>query len=30
MKISGQNMLEVNEGKSPLEMHGDREKGATA
>ena len=26
MKISGQNILEVNEGKSLLEMHGDREK----
>ena len=26
MKISGQNILEVNEGKSPLEMHRDREK----
>ena len=25
MKISGQNILEINEGKSPLEMHGDRE-----
>ena len=24
MKISGQNILEINEGKSPLEMHGDR------
>jgi len=26
MKISGQNILEVNEEKSSLEMHGDREK----
>jgi len=26
MRISGQNILEVNEGKSLLEMHGDRNK----
>ena len=25
MKISGQNILEINEEKSLLEMHGDRE-----
>ena len=25
MKISEQNILEINEGKSPLEMHGDKE-----
>jgi len=25
MKISEQNILEINEGKSPLEMHRDRE-----
>jgi len=25
MKISRQNILEINEGKSLLEMHGDRE-----
>ena len=25
MKISGQNILKINEGKSPLGMHGDRE-----
>ena len=25
MSISGQNILEINEGKSLLEMHGDRE-----
>jgi len=30
MRISGQNILEVNEGKSPLEMHGNRGKNATA
>ena len=25
MRLSGQNILEINEGKSLLEMHGDRE-----
>ena len=25
MRISGQNILEINEGKSLLEIHGDRE-----
>ena len=25
MKINGQNILEINKGKFPLEMHGDRE-----
>ena len=30
MKISGQNILEINEGKFPLEMYGGREQNATA
>ena len=29
MKISGQNILEINEEKSPLEMHGGRGQNAT-